>query len=129
MSDLLTFRGETVIADGEGTFLDLTQEMIEGRSWIFRRLARGLGEIAKDSGVAGATAVFEVRFHCVGSLTPQVVRDRVATLCTPAAGTLTIKGQPTLNNCVLLPPVRQETRKIKGGYRIVYSLAFRQLRP
>lgn len=93
------FRNSTLINDVEGVW-DFTPGMMQ-RDLVFVRMPRGIGELAKDLGVAGCDHSLTVTFLNVQTSDVQTIFSRLDGMMDPVTGTLQIPDYPSYRHCLM----------------------------
>ena len=138
----LTLAGSTIITSAEGVWR-LSPGMMP-RTFSFRQLARGVGEVAKDLGGGGCDHSVDLTFLNVAAASVQTIWDRLQNMLSPtsgspSSGTMTCTGYPSFAHCVLtaVQPDAQTARVLEGSagtlygdqvYDMHFTLTFRQVR-
>lgn len=133
MANLITFRGTTILADGEGVFSNPQWEDSAGQEYDHEPLARGLGTVAKALGTRDATITVGVTFFTKdsGGNSVSTIVTRLQGCCATAGeGTLAVTGMPSFANCVMLRPRYAEPQRRwwpdagVAGYALPVQLVF-----
>lgn len=136
------FRGEKLIDDAEGVWLFAPGMML--RNWVFVQPPRGIGELAKDMGLAGCDHTLSVTFLNVDEANIDNIFDRMQDFWTPSSGsppsgTLEVPKYGSYRHCVITDcqPGEQSVRaksvspsSPKGTecWDLRFDITFRQLR-
>lgn len=136
MADIITFKGSTLLADGEGTYDFQPGRIFGQRDYEVIKMARAVGAIAKDLG-SGATPLNLTLYMPTADGTVATIFSRIATFAaTPETGSLVIPGYGTYTHCLVMDSGHAERQKRitklttpnADGYDLLFGLLFLKLR-